>query len=80
MPRQRSQLLSKEGRLSLAITSFKNSPWQSGRRLAKLYNVPRSTLQTRLQGTQAKHETMLVNLKMSPVKEQSLVEWILDLD
>jgi hypothetical protein len=80
MPPQRSQVLSKEGRLSLAIASFNNNPQLSSRRLAKLYNVPRSTLQARLQGTPAKHETTSVNLKMSLVEEQSLVEWILDLD
>lgn len=42
--------------------------------------MPRSTLQTRLQGVHPKHATTPVNRKLRPVEEQSLVQWILDLD
>jgi hypothetical protein len=66
--------------LSLAIASFNANPQQSFRRLARLYNVPRTTLQTRLQGVTPKHEITRVNRRLSPVEEQSLVQWILDLD
>jgi hypothetical protein len=66
--------------LSLAIVSFHNNPRQSKRALATSYDVPESTLRTRLQGIQPKHETTSVNLKMSSVEEQSLIKWILDLD
>jgi hypothetical protein len=79
-PRQYTQSLSKEGRIDLALISLKSQPYKSLRSLAALYNVLRSTLQTRLQGTQAKHEITLPNLKMSPIEEQSLIKWILDLD
>ena len=80
MPPQHSHLLSKEGRLSLATATLKSNPQYLKRSVASAYRVPESTLRTRLQGTQAKHETTSVNLKMSPIEEQSLVEWILDLD
>jgi hypothetical protein len=79
-PRQRPQLPSKEGRISLAIASFQSNSRQSIRSLAAAYNVPRTTLQTRLRGTRPKHETESVHLKLSSVEEQSLVQWILDLD
>ncbi|PVH92064.1 hypothetical protein DM02DRAFT_701612 [Periconia macrospinosa] len=53
---QRAQQLSKEGRIGLAIASFQLNPSLSIRKLAKAYNVPRTTLQERLQGIQSKHE------------------------
>jgi hypothetical protein len=44
------------------------------------YDIPRSTLQTRLHGTEPLSETTSVNRKLHPVEEQSLVQWILELD
>lgn len=40
----------------------------------------RSTLETRLQGVHARSATTPVNRKLSSVEEESLVQWILDLD
>jgi hypothetical protein len=40
--------LSKEGRLSLAIASFQNNPYEQKRALALAFDVPESTLRTRL--------------------------------
>ena len=74
------QLLQIQGRIDLAIASFQSNPSQSHRRLAKLYNVPRSTLEARLQGVPARSATTPVNRKLSSVEEESLVQWILDLD
>jgi hypothetical protein len=65
--------LSKEGRLSLAIASFQNNPYEQKRALALAFDVPESTLRTRLRGVLPRHETTPVNVKMSPVEEQSLV-------
>jgi hypothetical protein len=48
--------------------------------LPAAYDVPETTLRRRLRGVLPKHETTSINLKMSPLEEQSLVEWILDLD
>ena len=71
---------SREGRISLAIVSYQNNPCQAVRALAAAYDVPESTLRTRLRGTQPRSETVSVNRKLSAVEEQSLVQWILDLD
>ncbi|XP_014559836.1 hypothetical protein COCVIDRAFT_53718, partial [Bipolaris victoriae FI3] len=61
MPRQqRSIQTSCEGRISLAMASYP-------------YDVPKSTLQRRLHGIQARSETASVNRKLSPIEEQSLV-------
>jgi len=77
---QRAQLLQKEGRLSLAAISFQNNPAQSKRALAKSFNVPESTLRTRLHGTRARHEIRAPDRKLLLSEEQALVQWILDLD
>lgn len=65
---------SKEGRLSLAVLSFKRDPSQSKRSLAATYDVPESTLQTRLRGILPKRKTTSVNQKLLPVKGQSLIQ------
>ena len=75
MPRQqRSIQTAREGRISLAIASYYNNSKQSIHALAKAYNVPKSTLYTRLHGTQPRSETVSINRKLSPIKEQSLVQ------
>jgi hypothetical protein len=79
-PRKQPIQLSKEGRMSLAVASFQNNPYQTKRTLAAAFDVPESTLRTRLRGILPRHETTPVNVKMSPLEEQSLVQWILDLD
>ena len=81
MPRQqRSIHTSREGRISLAIASYRNNLKQSIRALAKAYNVPQLTLHTRVHSTQPRLELRSVNRKLSSIEEQSLVQWILDLD
>ena len=81
MPRQqRSIQTSREGRLSLAIASYHNNPKSSIYSLAKAYDVPKSTLQTRLRGVQPRSEIASTRRKLSLIEEQSLVQWILELD
>ncbi|KAF2466362.1 uncharacterized protein BDR25DRAFT_377493 [Lindgomyces ingoldianus] len=74
MARQpQAQSLAKEGRLQLALVLIKSNPCLSICAAAAAYNVLESTLQTRLCGILPKRETILVNRKLSPIKEQSLV-------
>jgi hypothetical protein len=78
---QRTQALSKEGRNLLATTTaVKLKRVKSQRRASDLYHVSRTTIQRRLKGIRPKHETTSVNLELSLYEEQSLVQWILDLD
>ncbi|EFQ94160.1 hypothetical protein PTT_08258 [Pyrenophora teres f. teres 0-1] len=74
------EVTSREGRLSLAIVSYQNKPCQSIRALARAYNVPESTLRTRLRGVHPRSEIVSVNRKLLTTEEQSLVQWILDLN
>jgi hypothetical protein len=76
----RPKVTSREGRLSLAMVSYQNKPCQSIRALARAYNVPESTLRTRLRGVHPRSEIVSVNRKLSTTEEQSLVQWILDLN
>lgn len=52
----------------------------SQRQAAMLYDAPQTTLRRRLRGTQPRSETVSINRKLSAIKEQSLVQWILELD
>jgi hypothetical protein len=70
---QRSLSPSREDKIGLAITSYRNNPRQSLRALTTAYDIPGKTLQTRLHGTQPGSETTSVNRKLHPVEEQSLV-------
>jgi hypothetical protein len=79
-PLQSIQTSQKEGRTLLAAQALQSRRVKSQRKAAQLYEVPRTTIQRRLQGTRPKNETKPVNLKMRPVEEQSLVQWILALD
>jgi hypothetical protein len=70
----------REGRILLASRALHEKRVTSQRKVSRLYSVPRTTLHRQLQGTQPKHETTSVNRKLSTTEEQSLVQWILDLD
>jgi hypothetical protein len=75
IPRQqRSIQTSCKGRISLAIAAYRNNLKQSVRDLAKAYDVLQSTLYTRIYSTPLRLEQQLTNRKLSPTKEQSLVQ------
>jgi hypothetical protein len=79
-PQQRLQQTSREGRTLLASRALQEKRVTSQRQAASLYDAPRTTLRRRLRGTQPRSETASVNRKLLAVEEQSLVQWILDLD
>ncbi|KAL6172800.1 hypothetical protein ACJQWK_01946 [Exserohilum turcicum] len=81
MPRQqRSVQTSREGRVLLASRALQEKRVVSQRQAAMLYDAPRTTLRRRLRGTKPRLETASVNRKLSAVEEQSLVQWIIELD
>jgi len=77
---QSDQNTSKEGRILLAIRAFRNGQFSSIRAAARAYDVPRSTLTTRLQGRTARADSTPNNQKLTPTEESTLVEWILSMD
>jgi hypothetical protein len=84
MPRIRNKNRKKaeeqEGRILLAISDLKNSRIRSVRQAAQIYNVPRSTLQTRVNGITYRAEIRANGHKLTQYEEESLVKWVLDLD
>ena len=64
----------------LAISALKNNEISNIREAARVYDVPRSTLQDRLRGKTHRNETRANSHKMTRNEEESLVQWILSLD
>jgi hypothetical protein len=81
MPRQQRPLqFCHEGRLSLAIDTIQKNRLSTATRAATLYTIPRTTLLRRLQSALPKATANAQKRRLSPIEEQSLVQWILDLD
>ena len=61
-----------EGRILLAIQAIKRQEISALREAARCFNVPESTLRTRLRGTTFRAETRANNHKLSETEEESL--------
>ena len=70
----------KEGRLALATAAIQNNRKLRVYKIAKLFNTPRSTLRDRIAGSLPQAAANAQKRKLSTTEEQSLVQWILDLD
>jgi hypothetical protein len=79
-PPHNAQRLQKAGRLDLSIHAIQNSQISSTRKATRLYDIPRTTLRRRLQHVPTLQKFNTQKRKLSPTEEQSLVDWILDLD
>jgi hypothetical protein len=79
-PPQRPASPQRGARSLLTAQSIKNQYIKSQRRAAFLYNVPRSTINRRLQHVPTIQAFNQQKRTLSSIEEQSLVEWILDLD
>ena len=75
-----AQSASKEGRIALAINAYKLGSFTSIRNAATTYDIPRSTLQARLQGRVPQQEIRSANLKLTDTEELTLINWILSMD
>jgi hypothetical protein len=71
-PQQRDAL-HREGRLELALQAYLGGQFSSVRSAAKAYDVPRSTLQSRLSGTQPKRGCIATNRLLTSTEEECLV-------
>jgi hypothetical protein len=65
-----------EGRILLALSDIKNGRIASIRAAAKVYDLPRSTLQTRAHGIVSRADTRPNNYKLTELEEDSLIRWI----
>ncbi|EDO04891.1 hypothetical protein SS1G_07374 [Sclerotinia sclerotiorum 1980 UF-70] len=74
------QTTSKEARINLAIKAIRTSQNLSIRKAAKLYNIPHTTLTSRMNGILPFTEHRSANHKMTELEEKSLLQYILDID
>jgi transposase-like protein len=69
-----------EGRILLAIQSYKNGKKGSIRQLARDFDVPERTLRRRIEGVKYRVETRANNQKLTILEEETLENWIILLD
>ncbi|KAL3705750.1 hypothetical protein TMatcc_006759 [Talaromyces marneffei ATCC 18224] len=78
--KNQKNLAEQEGRILLAISDLKNGRILRVAQAARIYNIPRMTLQDRLNGIQQRSLVRANNHKLTQFEEESLVKWVLDLD
>ena len=76
MPNDPGQL----GRLELAVRAVQKSQITSVRKAALLYDVPRSTLQDRLNSIKHRVSANRTKRKLTKTEEETLLQWILTMD
>jgi hypothetical protein len=79
-PPTRRERLFQEGRIALAIQANKQGSVRSVRVAAESFDVPRTTLRRRSNGTKAKLGTPSSQRRLTPIEEEVLVQWILSMD
>ena len=72
--------LSKESRMQMAISAWKEKKTRSILEAASIFQVPESTLRTRLAGIKPRLETRANGHKLTEIEEKSLIKQILDAD
>ena len=66
--------------MTLAIQAYKDGHFTSVRGAANAYDVPKSTLQARVNGRPTRHGLRLANLKLTATEELTLIQWILSME
>lgn len=69
-----------ESRVLLAVGAIKQTPKLSIRAAAKIYNISPTTLRYRMNGRRTRRDTRLNSMKLTDLEENTLLEYILDLD
>ncbi|KAF5725220.1 hypothetical protein FMUND_38 [Fusarium mundagurra] len=69
-----------EANTLLALQALQNNPKLSTRRAANIYQVNEHRLRRRQQGIQSRRDTMPNSRKLSNLEEDTLLEFIVDLD
>ena len=72
--------LTKESRMQMAISAYKNKKIHSKKGAAGVFCIPESTLRARLQGRQPRVETRANGHKLTPIEEETLVKRLLYAD
>jgi hypothetical protein len=72
--------LSKEARMQMAITAWKQQKVKSKLKAAQIFSVPESSLRKRLSGVKSRTETCANSHKLTATEEETLVKRLLDAD
>jgi hypothetical protein len=84
MPPDRSQkrqkLTEQEGRILLAIQALKKQEKLSVSEAARIYDIPRTTLQDRIRGVHNRVESRANSFKLTEIEENSLKKWVISMD
>lgn len=70
----------REAAIQSALRDLNSGVFKSQRQAARAYGIPRSTLQSRLQGCQPHASAHSNQQRLTPEQERFLVEWILEED
>ena len=73
-------ILTKEGKIILAIEAIRTCKGMSIRQAAKIYEVPESSIRLRMKGVAPKPETRNVRFNLTFIEEETIVRYILDMD
>lgn len=73
-------MANREHDIQLAIEAFENGEYASVQAAARAYNVPRSTMQARMQGRTNRRRSHESKQRLTQRQEQLLSEWILEQD
>jgi hypothetical protein len=73
-------VITQESKIILAIEAIRTSKKLSRRKAAKLYEVPFSTLNDRMNGHLPLPERRPANIKLSKLEEEVIIRNILDID
>ena len=79
-PPKQAKSPNQEGRIELAKQAIKLGQIQSIRAAAETYDVPYTTLHHRINGIASRHDFTPNSHKLTPCKEEAIVQYILDLD
>ena len=79
-PPHNTQSAHNEGRIVLAVQAIKQGRVSSMRAAAQTYDISKSTLRRRVQGINARRDSVPMNRKLTTTEESTLIEWILSMD
>ena len=71
---------SKEARIQLAVNTFKKGQFKTIKAAALAFDISKSTLGRRIQGTSSHAQKTANCQKLSETEESTLSSWILDMD
>ncbi|KAM9874812.1 transposase [Verticillium dahliae] len=70
----------KQSQLILALQAMEKNPELSMRRAADIFNVPKTTLRRRRNGTPSRRESPTNSSKLTELEEKAVIQYILDID